>query len=444
MKNIILIAIDCARAEKTIIDLPQGNEWTRRSAPLPFLEQLRCRGRTWSQLHSVSSTTTPNFASMLTGLLPVEHGIKEHSRYQLLPDVTTLAEILARHGYYTYAEVSGPLIPETGLKRGFMHYHWRDKSEYLHRGFLARMKQVFGQLQEPFFLLLHFWEAHQPYQNPAPFHEPAYGATPYDRALSFVDHFLYHFFNAVSLPNTSIIYTGDHGERLPEDYQLNRECGGEEYLIFETYREFVKRRPGPFDFDGWFEYVQQHLGEDWARIYAHNVVGHGFHLTEELIRVPLVIVDPDWCTPGSLDEELRSQIDLFPTILEMAGIPSWQQYCPRARSLFQTIEEAPIYIEANGSGGKQFASRCYLRGAKTSRWKYWRLEAPGLEKKVLWNLQGDPRETHNVLNQYPEVAEELDTFVSEQLLNDRTAEVDLDSEEAAVIEERLRDLGYIE
>ncbi|RMG67477.1 MAG: hypothetical protein D6715_04700 [Calditrichaeota bacterium] len=444
MKNIILIAIDCARAEKTIMDLPHGNEWTRRSAPLPFLEQLRCQGVTWGQFHSVSSTTTPNFTSMLTGLLPVEHGIKEHSRYQLLPDVPTLAEILSRHGYYTYAEVSGPLIPETGLNRGFMHYHCRSKSEYLHKGFLPRMKQLFGQLQEPFFLLLHFWEAHQPYQNPAPFNETAYGATPYDRALSFIDHFLFHFFNAVSLPNTSFIYTGDHGERLPEDYQLNRQLGGKEYLIAEAYREFVHGRSGSFDYDAWFEFVKARLGEDWARIYAHNFVGHGFHLTEELIRVPLVIVDPDRCTPGSYNDELRSQIDLFPTILELAGIDSWQQYCPRANSLFQPARANTIYIEANGSGGKQFASRCYLRGAKTSQWKYWRLEAPGMEKKVLWNLESDPRETTNVVNEHPEVAEKLDAFVSEQLLNDRTGEVDLDSEEAAVIEERLRDLGYIE
>ena len=73
-----------------------------------------------------------------------QHGIIEHSRHTL-NDVTTLAEILRGHGWFTAAEMTGPLIPESGLGRGFDEYHHRDRSEYLRAAPGQAGRQVCGQ-----------------------------------------------------------------------------------------------------------------------------------------------------------------------------------------------------------------------------------------------------------------------------------------------------------
>lgn len=441
-KNILFIVVDCARAEKTIVDLPGATPFTRRSAVLPFVEYLRGEGTTFTNYVSLSSTTTPNFASMFSGLLPVQHGIQEHSRYSLLPDVTTLAEILHSQGYHTYAEVTGPLIPEAGLDRGFEHYRYRPRTEYLHTGFAPYLEGFMKRLVEPWFLCLHLWEAHEPYQEIPPLNTPAYGATSHDRSLSLVDHILDGVFKPLDLSKTTCVYTADHGERLRGDYDLNHLLGGEERKVLELRDRFSAAHDSS-DLDAWFEFARGELGDVMARIYAHNVVGHGFHLTEDLVRVPLIIADGDRFAPTALRGDLRSQLDLFATLLDLAGAPLPVQSGLSSRSLVQPAASDMVYVEANGSGGKKFASRCYLRGARNQRYKYWRLEAEGLSHHVLWDLATDPRETRNVAAQHPKVCAQMDAFVSRSLEDRRVSLVDTTTPAADAIEARLRALGYL-
>jgi arylsulfatase A-like enzyme len=446
MKNILLIVADCARAEKTIVDVPQSSPGTRRSARLPFLESLRERGTTWSRFFAVSSTTTPNFAAMFTGLAPREHGIVEHSRHALR-DVPTLAEILREHGYHTVAEVTGPLVRECGLDRGFTDYRWRDRSAYLHAGFGEYVRELLPRLDQPWFLCLHLWEAHAPYQNPPPFRGAEYGVTPYDRALSALDHQLLEVCADVHPEETTVIYCGDHGERLTADYELNETLGGDEMDVLRCYQRYVARHSGGFDFDAWFETARAELGEIPARIYAHNALGHGFHLTDELVHIPLVIVDEERCAAGATDDSLRSQVDFHATVLDLAGIENAAGAGP-GRSLLappaQGGDPEMIYIEANGSGGKKYASRCYLRGARSREWKYWRVEGASTNHPVLWNLHDDPRETTNVAASHPDVVREMDRFTSEWLERGPAgAAAELTPAEEKVLEKTLRSLGYL-
>jgi arylsulfatase A-like enzyme len=444
MKNLLMIVIDCARTEKTLIDFPKASPGTRRSASLPFLDSLREKGTTWTNMSAVSSTTTPNFASFFTGLLPIEHGIKEHSRHSLRRDVVYLPEILKQQGYNTYSEMTGPLIPEAGLDRGFDLYRCRERDEYLHQGFSDYLRRFMPEMKEPWFFCLHLWEAHTPYQNPAPFNDPKYGNTPYDRALSLVDAELGELFEELDLQNTALVVTSDHGERLPEDYVVNAENNGRDWQVIAARRHFVQQYRGAFEYDAWFDFVRDALGEIDARIYAHCVVGHGFHLTEDLIRVPLVIVDPERCTPGAVIQAQRSQKDLFHTLLDLAGASCEAGEAPAGDSLLDHGGSEKIYVEANGSGGRKYESRCYLRGARTDRWKYWRVEGASREHRVLWDLKFDPRETRNVIAAHPEAAADLDAFVDQCLARrwDASPET-LDSEDAARIEAKMRELGYL-
>jgi arylsulfatase A-like enzyme len=443
VKNLLLVVVDCARTEKTVADLPLATSLTRRSASLPFLDSLRRRGTTWTGYVAVSSTTTPNFATMFTGLLPREHGIVEHSRCAL-SDVTTLAEILRRRGYTTRAEVTGPLVPECGLNRGFDAYRWRDRTEYLDAGFAAELSQVLRDLPEPWLLCVHVWEAHMPYRVPRAFADARFGATAYDRALSAVDAGLATALRSVDLARTALVWCGDHGERLEADYERNRTLGGGEGRVLEVWRRFVAERGGdPFDFDAWFERAETQLGPAVARIYAHNVLGHGFHLTEDLVRTPLIVVDGDRCGAGTTCEELRSQLDLFPTLLDLAGLPAGEHEIA-ARSFLRAPAPSEVYVEANGSGGQQQAARCYLRGVRTTSRKYWRLEADGVEKRALFDLAADPRETVDVIARLPEEAarleERLEAWMSRGAAGAR-AELAPDEEER--LTKTMKALGYL-
>ncbi|MFN8179963.1 MAG: sulfatase-like hydrolase/transferase [bacterium] len=407
MKNLLLVVVDCARTEKTVAHRPLATPFTRRSARLPFLDSLRRRGTTWTGYTAVSSTTTPNFATMFTGLLPREHGIVEHSRCAL-SDVTTLAEILRRRGFTTRAEVTGPLLAECGLNRGFDSYRWRDRSEYLDAGFAAELSRVLHDLPEPWFLCVHLWEAHMPYRVPAALAGARFGLGVYDRALSAADAGLAGALEDLDLSRTALVWCGDHGERLEADYERNRTLGGDEARVLDLWRRFVAEHGAdPFDFDAWFDEAAAHLGPAAARIYAHNVLGHGFHLTEDLVRTPLVVVDADRCAAGVTREELRSQLDLFPTLLDLAGLPAGEHEIAE-RSFLRARAPSAVYVEANGSGGKQQAARCYLRGVRTDRLKYWRLEADGVEKRVLFDLAEDPRETVDATARLPEEAARLE------------------------------------
>jgi arylsulfatase A-like enzyme len=272
---------------------------------------------------------------------------------------------------------------------------------------------------------------------------PSAGYGPYDRALTLADHGLGRLLAGVDLGRTSLVVAGDHGERLEVDYRRNRDRGGAESDVLVEWHRFLAAHPPPVDYDAWFEHAREHLGEATARIYAHNVLGHGFHLTEELVRVPLVIVDPDRTRAGATDDSLRSQADWMATMLDLAGVDD-ERAPAGGVSLLDPAAPGTIYLEANGSGGKQFASRCYLRGARTRDWKYWRIEGSGEERRVLWNLADDPHETRDVAADHPERVSELDRFVDRRLAGSPAGrETALSPEEERRLEETLQELGYL-
>jgi arylsulfatase A-like enzyme len=116
--NVLFLLIDCLRA-----DALYG---TQRWARTPVLDRLVRSGVACTQAISSASSTTPCVASLLTATYSFAHGIRSIFGLKLTPSVSSLVETLRDHGYHTYAEVSGPLFPETGLDRGFDAYRFRE------------------------------------------------------------------------------------------------------------------------------------------------------------------------------------------------------------------------------------------------------------------------------------------------------------------------------
>jgi len=208
--NILLIVVDCGRADCWL-----GSGRTTRT---PTVDALCAAGVSWPVTIVEKACTTPSFASLLTGLYSPRHGVHMVWGDRLPGHVKLLTEVLATEGYHTYAEVTGPLLPEMGLARGFERYEYRAPSDYLHTRWgdelVGRLRG--GHYRAPWFLLLHLWELHPPRQVSDAFDRPAYGRNAYERAVSSLDAQLARVLQAVD-PETLVIFTADHGEKLSNE-----------------------------------------------------------------------------------------------------------------------------------------------------------------------------------------------------------------------------------
>src|SRR5918999_119541 len=117
--NVFMLVVDSLR-----VDAGFGDH-----IPTPTLDSYRSRGATFTQTVCTTTTTTSSFSSMLTGCYPPRHGMRGLQDDRMSPEVPTAAEAFAAAGYDTSAEVTGPLLPETGILRGFGVCHHRPGSE---------------------------------------------------------------------------------------------------------------------------------------------------------------------------------------------------------------------------------------------------------------------------------------------------------------------------
>lgn len=204
--NILLVVADCARSDKWL-----GPE---RPTVTPNLDRLASEGVSLTTTIVEKACTTPAFTSLLTGRYSPRHGVHLVWGYRLPTSVPMLTAALAEHGYHTYAEVSGPLLPGMGLARGFESYEYRAPCDYLHTAwgdaFVDKLRS--GGYRRPWFILLHLWELH-PHRHVAPqFDRPGFGRDPYERAVSSLDAQLARLFEAAG-GDALIAFTGDHGEK---------------------------------------------------------------------------------------------------------------------------------------------------------------------------------------------------------------------------------------
>lgn len=418
MKNVLLMVVDC---------LGQFFLHGMKRSRYPFLNFLFSQGVSFTQCVSVSTTTTPSVASMLTGTYPVRHGIKTLAGARLHPDVPSMAEELARCGYNTYAEVTGPLYQELGLDRGFLEYNQREKSAYLATRWgldlCGRIQR--RQLQEPWFLLLHLWELHQPRWAKD---RDRKGKVSFESALSSLDCVLGETLGqCLDLDNTLVVLTGDHGERA------------EKNTLDRLFRLGLMRAYELVHCLGLPQHWKTRMNRRWR-------LGHGFHLAEDLIRVPLLILDKGRLPAGVVIRAQASHVDIFPTlagllqILDPPGNTDGEDLLEFRRT-GTPARERPAYLQASGVVLPD--PRQWLEGIRWNGYKYIRhsnIEAP----KVEWLYKvGDGFRERAVRNEPVQamMREELERFSRSSQVN--PPEATMSREESQLIERRLRDLGYM-
>ena len=168
---------------------------------------------------------------MMTGVYPTVHKVRNTGGFVLPPSQTTLATILQQQGWDTAAFIGSSVLKgRFGLNQGFAVYDdemptaaggsalaepERRAEEVVTRA----VKWLDAQSGKPFFLWVHVYDPHIPYDPPEPFREK-YKDRPYDGEIAYTDQQLGRLFEAVARKsppeNTLIAVLSDHGESFSE------------------------------------------------------------------------------------------------------------------------------------------------------------------------------------------------------------------------------------
>lgn len=272
--NVILISVDTLRSDH----LPA---YGYAGVETPTIDALVADSVLFERAFCHSPLTLPSHATIMTGLLPAEHGVRENLGFKLNADHETLAEAFKARGYDTSAFVSSMVLRRsTGIAQGFDRYD--DELDSKSDKNVANYAQREGKIAldraaewlsahagRPFFVWIHLYEPHTPYAPPEPF--ALRFEHPYDGEIAYSDALLGDFFEFLKTRdlyrNALIVLCSDHGEGLGE----------------------------------------------------HGEEEHGIFVYRTTIQVPLIFKLPGNVRGNSRREDLASLIDVFPTVLDVVG-----------------------------------------------------------------------------------------------------------------------------
>ena len=402
--NIILITIDTTRADRMgFLGFKGGLT--------PNLDALAQGSVIFTRAYSQVPLTTPSHAVLLTGTYPQFNHVEDLGS-PLGKDLPDLPDILRHHGYHTAAFIGAIILdPKNamapGFDRGFDFYdgtfHPRRPGESSYDSQERRAEEVESSAirwlnrhpQRPFFVWLHFFDPHDPYDPPSPFKE-RYPSKPYDGEIAYTDSVIGNFVKELRrrnlYENSIIAIAGDHGEAFGE----------------------------------------------------HGEERHGMLLYDETVHVPLLVKLPGARSGGKRINARVGLVDVAPSLLGAAGInpPSAMQGISMLPLMESTgsvaqekSEERAVYSESN------YARRNFgwseLHSWRTGKYLY--VRAPHRE---LYDQSSDPLAAVNLSTSAGAVAETLDvqmTAFLEKTSQQKNGSLMLDPSQA----QKLRALGYL-
>ncbi|HEV8130574.1 MAG TPA: sulfatase-like hydrolase/transferase [Acidobacteriota bacterium] len=367
--NVLLITIDTLRADYLSC-------YGGKKAPTPNIDALAARGVRFANAFAQVPLTPPSHACILTGAYPQAHKIRDIGGFVLDGTIPTLATITRDAGFETAAFIGAAVLNRHfGLNRGFNNYNddmmGQDPGERLpgvvaeiHGDVVTRRavdwlkssasRGLGIQPGKNFFLWVHYYDPHFPYDPPEPFRSRA-GKDLYGGEVAYTDAQIGQLLKGLAdqhlQDRTLIMLLSDHGESLGE----------------------------------------------------HGENTHGVFLYDSTMRVPLILAGPG--VPGErvVTQQVRS-IDVMPTIADYLGISNGGRV--QGTSLMPAIALGQL-VRTNYSFMETLYPKTHLgwselRGMRTDEWKV--IIAP---KPELYKLASDRGESKNVVTQNPTVADQL-------------------------------------
>ena len=402
--NVLLVTIDTFRADRL------------GAGVTPALDRLAGSGVRFTNARTAVPLTLPSHTTILTGLLPTAHGVRENGLDALSAAHPTLARLLKAARYRTAAFVGAFVLDRRyGLAEGFDTYDDRiprdpRATERLEAerpasavidaalAWLDQSPATSNQQRAPFFIWIHLYDPHAPYNPPAEFR--ARTTSAYDGEIAYADSQISRVFtwlNDRGLTNeTMIVVAGDHGEGLGD----------------------------------------------------HGERTHGMLLYDSTLRVPLVISLPAGLTgrPGltgragltgrggfaaGTRDEVVSLVDIAPTILRAAAVDVPGEM--KGRSLLAPgTSVADIYAETQYP---RVAGWSPLQALTDGRWMAVR-SSSAIE---LYDLRNDPHEERDVASAQTATAAAMAARIDAIHASGKASKPNV----APEIQDRLRALGYV-
>lgn len=459
--NILLIVSDAHRPDRVSA---YNDEF-----PTPNIQQLADDGETFEQCYSSINATDASITTILTGLYPTHHGIIQQGNEiteeekQAVADTRPLPELIS------HESICIDLL-ERWHARGFDHYvNPKNQTRNPVMDFLSQVldtlpesiaekirdsyrsvssgnplitadtvaSQFLDQLDDvdnPWFGMVHFWDAHIPYVVERPIPAPIK-----DREYEDGD---------VPIADISERLGDSHwGKAFPELARgsetvgdLKRKYDAGAYYVDQAIGRIIEqlKESGAYE-DTILIFTADH-GES---LTEHKIFFEHHGLYEPSVHVPLVITGPGF---SGRESEFVQHFDLVPTILDLLGEKTAVNFdgvslAPDARTLNR---DAVVFEEGN-------AAR--KRGIRTEQYKFiQRLDDTSIcsycgfghgPTSELYDLDTDPSETDNIVETSPDIAESL-----AEKVNDRIGEIPDTSQsevmfhESQEVMERLESMGY--
>jgi arylsulfatase A-like enzyme/Tfp pilus assembly protein PilF len=414
--NIVLVTVDTTRADS------MGFMGSKRGLT-PNLDTLARSSVVFTHAYSQAPFTAPSHATILTGTYPQFHQVSDF-QIPLAKDLPFAPAILKAQGYHTAAFVGSIVLDpaqqlSVGYDRGFDHFDagfhlggpGQDRYTTTQRRGSDVVARTLAWLKTreagPFFVWVHLYDAHYPYDPPEPFLS-RYKSQPYDGGIAYVDSVMGKLLDELRasglFENTLIAVMSDHGEALGDH--------GEEF--------------------------------------------HGFFLYDATIQVPLLLKLPGQKFAGKRVENPVGLVDVLPTILQTVGVAVPQEV--QGKSLVDLMTESKSEPPSAGLGMVQrmaqassgdpplyaeteYGVRAYgwsaIRSLRSG--KYLFIEAP---RRELYDLSADPKAEHNMAAGSKAVADtlqnQLDDFRRKTSKNVAAPIASADPE----AQEKLAALGY--
>ena len=353
-RDVVLLTLDTTR-----IDRLGCYGYSRATSPA--INRLAAEGWRFETAYASAPVTLPSHTSILTGMYPMAHGVRNNARYRLRDDVKTLAESLRDGGYQTAAFLSALVLESRhGLNQGFDFYGDDVAGHDAENRFAIGQRPAPAVVDEalawfrdrdpnrPAFVWLHFFDPHHPLTPPADLVEQ-FGTSDddlYDAEIRVMDDAIARLRAEIDDLGVDPIWAivSDHGEGLGD----------------------------------------------------HREPGHGSFVYDTTMRAALVLKASGVFRPRVPDRVAR-QIDVMPTLLDLLDLPIPDDL--DGVSLLRPVDEsAPdeAYLEAMLGYEDYGWSPVY--GLVRLPWKY--VEAPRPE---LYNIEEDPGELRNLVDREAEL-----------------------------------------
>jgi Tfp pilus assembly protein PilF len=396
--NILLVTIDTFRADRLGVGVA------------PALDRLAMSGLQFTSARTAVPLTLPSHTTMLTGLLPPEHGVRENGVDALSDAHRTTASLLRAAGYQTAAFVGAFVLDRRfGLAQGFDVYDdqiQRDPNatERLEaeRPASAVVERALAWLERsapgtaapstvapgtvaPFFVWIHLYDPHAPYNPPPDFIRATSTEQRYEGEIRYADAQIARVFEWLGAhalrEHTLVIVAGDHGEGLGD----------------------------------------------------HGERTHGMLLYDSTLRVPLIVSAPG--TSAARRNEPVSLADIAPTIVRAAGVvvPAAMKGRDLLGGVGRMGGSEDLYAETEYPRVAGWSS---LRALTDGRW----MAIKGGGRTAVFDLGNDPREEHDVSAAQSSIAAAMAGRIESIRQRGGKATGRAISPEAA---QRLRALGYV-